>query len=172
LFYGAEVWQMVQKYGKWCRSMANGAEVWQMVQKYGKWCRIMANGAEVWQIPNREINKMLSTETDVLRSARKSMMERIKNEHMKEIMGVKGKPEIIHVDLIVKKRLQWYGHVKRMPEERIPKLIMEWIPLERRKRGRPRKTWIKRIQAAMTTRNLETDQWRDREEWFLVSGRR
>ena len=54
----------------------------------------------------------------------------------------------------------------------IPKLIMEWVPLERRKRGRPRKTWIERVQAAMTTRNLETDQWRNREEWRLVSGRR
>ena len=40
-----------------------------------------------------------------------------------------------------------------MPEERIPKLIVEWIPLERRKRGRPRKTWIEGVQAAMTTRN-------------------
>ena len=45
----------------------------------------------------------------------------------------------------------------RMPEERIPKLIMEWVPLERRKRGRPRKTWMEGVQAAMTTRNLETD---------------
>jgi len=25
-----------------------------------------------------------------------------------------------------------------MPEERIPKLIMDWIPRERRKRGRPK----------------------------------
>jgi len=74
---------------------------------------------------------------DVLRrSARKSRMERIKNEHMKEITGVKGTPDII--DIIEQKRLQWYGHVKRMAEERIPKLIMDWIPLERRKRGRPR----------------------------------
>ena len=48
-------------------------------------------------------------------------------------MGVKGKPGIR--DIIEKKRLQWYAHVKRMPEERIPKLITEWIPLERRKRG-------------------------------------
>jgi len=40
-----------------------------------------------------------------------------------------------------------------MPEERITKLIMEWVPLERRKRGRPRKTWIEGVQAAMTTRN-------------------
>jgi hypothetical protein len=47
-------------------------------------------------------------------------------------MGVKGQPDIID---ITKKRLQWCGHVKRMPEERIPKLIMEWKPLERRKEG-------------------------------------
>ena len=76
------------------------------------------------------------------------------------------------MEIIEKRRLQWYGHVKRMPEERIPKLIMEWVPLERRKRGRPRKTWMKGVKAAMTTRNLETDQWRNREEWRLVSGRR
>jgi len=42
-------------------------------------------GAEVRQIPNSEINKILTTEMDVLgRSARKSRLERIKNEHEKE----------------------------------------------------------------------------------------
>ena len=41
-------------------------------------------------------------------------------------MGVEEKPDII--DTIEKKRLQWNGHVKRMPEQRLPKLIMEWIP--------------------------------------------
>jgi hypothetical protein len=86
----------------------------------------------------------------------------LKNEHIKEIMGVKGRPDII--DIIEKKRLQWYGHIKRMPEKRIPKLIMEWIPEERRERGHPRKTWKEGVQAAMTTRNLEPDQWRKREE--------
>jgi hypothetical protein len=39
---------------------------------------ILMYGAEVWQIPTREINKILSTEIDVLRrSARKS---RLKNK--------------------------------------------------------------------------------------------
>jgi len=91
---------------------------------------------------------------DVLRrSARKLRMERIKNEHIKEIMGVKGKPDTI--DIIEKNRLQWYGHVNRMPEDRISTLIMEWIPWDRRKRGRPRKTWMEGVQAATTTRNLE-----------------
>jgi len=84
-------------------------------------------------------------------------------------MGVKGKPDIL--DIIEQKRLQWYGHVKRTPEERIPKLIMDWIPRERKKRGRPRKTWMEGVQAAMTTRNLEPDQLRNREKWRLVCGR-
>ena len=60
---------------------------------------------------------------DVLRrSARKSRIERIKNEHLKEIMGVKEKQEII--DIIERKRLQWYGHVKRMQDERLTKLTL------------------------------------------------
>jgi hypothetical protein len=51
-------------------------------------------------------------------------------------MGLKGKPDTI--DIIERKRLQWYGHIKRMQEERLPELSMEWIQGERRKRGRPR----------------------------------
>ena len=45
------------------------------------------------------------------RSAKKSRMERTKNECIKEIMGVKGQPDI--KDIIEKIRLQLYGHVKR-----------------------------------------------------------
>jgi hypothetical protein len=59
-----------------------------------------------------------------------------------------------------------------MQEERLPKLIMEWIPGERTKRGRPRKTWIEGVRAAMKTRRLEADQWLNRKEWCLGSGRR
>jgi hypothetical protein len=84
-------------------------------------------------------------------------------------MGVKRKQNII--DFIEKKRVQCYGQVKRMTEERIPKLIMEWTPLEREKRGSPRKTCVEGVQAAVATRNLEPDQWRNREEWSLVCGR-
>jgi len=88
-------------------------------------------------------------------------MEIIKEEHIKEIMGVKGRPDIM--DIIEQKRLQWYGYVKRMQEEGIPKFIVDWIPRERRKRGSPRKTWMEGVQAAMT-RNFEPDQWRHKSE--------
>jgi len=90
----------------------------------------------------------------IRRSARKSRMETIKNEHIKEIMGVKEKPDITNI--IERKRLQWYGHVKRMQDERLPKLIMEWIPGERRKRGRPRKTWMEGGRAAMKTKTFRS----------------
>jgi hypothetical protein len=68
--------------------------------------------------------------------------------------------------------LRWYGHVKQMQEERLPKLIMEWIPGKRRKRGCPRKTWLEGVRAAMKTKHLEADQWLNRKEWCLGSGRR
>ena len=79
---------------------------------------------------------------------------------------------IRELQIIERKRLQWYGQVKRMQEERLPKLIMEWIPGERRKRGRPRKTWMEGVRAAMKTRHLEADRWLSRKEWCLGSARR
>ena len=59
-----------------------------------------------------------------------------------------------------------------MQEERLPKLILELIPGERRKRGRPRKTWMEGVRAAMKTKHLERDQCLNRKEWCLGSGRR
>jgi hypothetical protein len=41
-----------------------------------------------------------------------------------------------------------------------------------KKKSTSKKTWMEGVQAAMTARNLEPDQWRNREEWRLVSGRR
>jgi hypothetical protein len=41
------------------------------------------------------------------------------------------------LDDIKTKQLQWYGHVQRMEEGRLPKEVMKWRPTGRRKRGRP-----------------------------------
>jgi hypothetical protein len=49
-----------------------------------------------------------------------------------------------------------------MPEERTAKLIMEWIPRERRKRGRPRKTWMEGVQAAKVKVKVKVKQSRYR----------
>jgi hypothetical protein len=41
-----------------------------------------------------------------------------------------------------------------------------------KKKRTSKNTWTEGVHAAMTARNLEPDQWRNREKWRLVSGRR
>ena len=69
------------------------------------------------------------------------------------------------LDYVQHKQLQWYGHVKRMSEERIPKKMTEWWPPDRLKRGRPTTTWIQEIKTTMRERRLEEGQWVNREDW-------
>ena len=49
----------------------------------------------------------------------------------------------------------WYGHLKRMNEERIPLKVWKWRPKRNRKRGRPRKTWKENIEEAMQKETLQ-----------------
>jgi hypothetical protein len=49
------------------------------------------------------------------------------------------------VRFVKSKRMAWLGHVMRMEEKIIPKRVLEWKPIGRRNRGRPRKRWIEDI---------------------------
>jgi hypothetical protein len=50
------------------------------------------------------------------------------------------------VRFVYSKRMAWLGYVMRMEGERIPNRVLEWKPVGRRNRGRPRKTWIEDIE--------------------------
>ena len=50
------------------------------------------------------------------------------------------------VKFIKRRRLVWMRHALRMDGNRIPGRIMEWKPIGRRKRGRPRKRWVDDIE--------------------------
>ena len=49
------------------------------------------------------------------------------------------------LDDIKTKQVQWYGHVQRMEEGQLPKEVMKWRSLGRRKRCRPKLTWAEGI---------------------------
>jgi hypothetical protein len=68
------------------------------------------------------------------RSARKSRKEKFRNVTNREVMEV-GK-NILEVN--EEKRLRWFGHVKRMPGNRLPLKMLEWEPEGTRRRGRPK----------------------------------
>jgi len=70
-----------------------------------------------------------------------------------------------HLDDIKTVQLQWYGHVQRMEEGRLPKEVMKWHPLGRRKRGRLKLTWAEGIRGLMEEKGLTEEDRNDRGNW-------
>ena len=68
-------------------------------------------------------------------------------------------------DNIEKKQLQWYGHMRRMNNARIPLKIWNWRPQRNRKRGRPRRRWKEGIDRAMQRRRIDEDAWTNKNQW-------
>ena len=125
---------------------------------------IVTYGAEVWEMTESLRGKLLSMEMGFWRRCcRLTLMDKIRNNEIRERIGV----GITIIDTIDAKRLRWYGHVCRMDEDRWPKRLMTWIPTQRRRRGRPRKTWKDGVTKAMSERNLQDEDWRDRKRWKL-----
>jgi len=95
------------------------------------------------------------------RSARISRKDKIKNNVIKKKMKVTRSL----LGYIKTKQLQWYGHVQRMEEGRLPKEVLEWRPSGRRKRGRPKLTWAEGIRGMMGEKGLKEEDWADRNNW-------
>jgi len=62
-------------------------------------------------------------------------------------------------------QLQWYRHVQRMEEGRLPKEVMKWHPPARRKRGNTKLTWVEGIRGLMGEKGLMEEDWNDRSNW-------
>ena len=57
-------------------------------------------------------------------------------------------------DEITLKQLIRYGHIERMEPTRLAKIMINWKPEGRKKRGRLRRTWRDGIYTAMSGREL------------------
>nr|CAI5860317.1 unnamed protein product [Callosobruchus analis] len=126
-------------------------------------------GSELWDVTKASKNKLMATEMDFLRrSCGRSRLERVRNDDIRIQMHME---RHIHED-IEKRQLTWFGHVKRMNADRWPRKVLEWTRLERRKRGRPRRSWRDDINQAMTARTLAEDEVFDRKRWKLGTERR
>ena len=82
--------------------------------------------------------KLTAVEMDYLRrSARRSRLERIRNEQIRREMSA----EETVIERIEKKSLKWFGHLLRMEETRWAMRIFQWTPPGKQKRGRPHRSW-------------------------------
>jgi hypothetical protein len=73
---------------------------------------------------------------------------------------------ILECEIVIEeKRLRWFGHVKRIPENRLLLKILEWEPEGTRRKGRPKERWIDGVRLSMTNRGLTEEDTRDRDRW-------
>jgi hypothetical protein len=65
------------------------------------------------------------------------------------------------------KRMASLCHVMQMEGERIPKRALEWKPMGRRNRGRPRKRWIEDIEKDIQIKGIRGRRklCKERVEW-------
>lgn len=126
-------------------------------------------GSEVWEISKRNEGKLKAMEMEFWRrSCNIKRTDRIRNEEIRQRMGIATNI----IDTIEGRRLKWYGHLRRMSEERWPKKIWHWKPPLHRKRGRPRLSWNDGVRQAMQDRCMKDDDWQDRRRWKLGCERR
>jgi hypothetical protein len=101
------------------------------------------------------------------KTSRKSRKEKVRNGTIREIMEA-GKNIL---EAIEEKRLRCFGHVKRMPGNRLPLKVLEWEPEGTRRRGRPKERLIDGVRRSMTNHELTEEDTRDRDRWrSLVLG--
>jgi hypothetical protein len=75
------------------------------------------------------------------------------------------------VRFIKSRIMTWLGHVTRMDGGRIPRRILEWKPIGRRIRGRPRKRWTEDVEDDFQAMGIRG--WRklskERTEWKKIT---
>jgi hypothetical protein len=61
--------------------------------------------------------------------------------------------------IIMQRRWRWIGHVMRREQDNITRTALHWTPEGKRKRGRPRNTWRRTVDAELKTLGVPSRSW-------------
>ena len=122
-------------------------------------------GSECWRMTDSDLYKLSVFHTRSLRRILGIFWPRtISNEDLL----AQCKQESM-ATILMKRRWRWLGHVIRGGSDSITKTALHWTPEGKRKRGRPKNTWRRTVEAELKTLN---HSWgtveklaRDRQEW-------
>ena len=96
---------------------------------------ILLYGSESWALTNKTKSKIQAAEMKILRVIKGvTRRDRLRNVDIRDELGITS-----ILDIVERNKLRWYGHVQRMEEDRLPKIMLEWTPQGRRPVGRPRR---------------------------------
>ena len=97
----------------------------------------------------RDLKKLQSFNTSCPRKILRIFWPKISNNELKLT-----KQEDIGIVLA---RRRWIGHVLRKEHTHIPKVALRWTP-EGKRKGRPKSTWRRTVEAELSTLNLNLEQ--------------
>lgn len=107
-----------------------------------KFYKVMAEptlsyGSELWTVTKKQESKIQASEMKFLRQVKGcTRQDRIRNEE------IRGELDIYNMNQRLKNyKQQWWEHIERMDDTRLPKIIRQYKPLGRRSVGRPRGRW-------------------------------
>ena len=86
-------------------------------------------------------------------------------EEIGEMFKIRKKIEKMNIknsvlDYIRYKQLNCHKHMQRIDQERLPRRILEWCPPGRRRKGRPRNSWIQEDTTGIRERGIGMGQQR------------
>ena len=94
-------------------------------------------GHEAWVMTERIRSRIQAAEMSFLRRvAGISLRDRVRSSVTRERLGVESL--LLRLE---RSQLRWFGHLVRMPPERLPWKVLAARPTGRRPRGRPRTRW-------------------------------
>jgi hypothetical protein len=108
---------------------------------------VVTYGCEAWTLTNQDEQNLRIFERRIMRK----IFDPVQNEDGSwrirmnyELSELVKNADIVR--FIKSRRMAWLGHMMQMDVKRTPKRILEWKPIGRRIRGRPRKRWIEDIE--------------------------
>lgn len=133
---------------------------------------VITYGCETWTMTKANEEKLRRFERKILRKIFGPHHDITTNQYKIrtniELKALYNNADIVQE--IKSQRLRWAGHVHRLHNERLVKLVWEEIPTGKRPLGRPRMRWKDNIQADLRKMNIPFDPrlMEDRTNWKKV----
>jgi hypothetical protein len=129
---------------------------------------VLLYASETWTVYTRHAKKLNHFHTNCLRKLLKiKWQDKIPDTTVLDRAGI---PSIN--TMLMKSQLRWAGHVVRMPDHRMPKILLySEIQSGKRSQGGQKKRFKDTLKSSLKSFNIETDTWesaaQDRASWRL-----